>query len=100
VVREPFVDRGDVDGGVVADGELVVAGGHGPVALESADAAFDGVALLAGFWPCSQARCTLVVSPPRDRPRPWSSGSALTPPGGSACRSLELGLQGLLAPEA
>ena len=22
----------------------------------------------SGFWPCSQARCTLVVSPPRERP--------------------------------
>ena len=33
----------------VADGELVVAGGHGPVALEPADAAFDRVALLIAF---------------------------------------------------
>jgi hypothetical protein len=24
----------------------------------------------SGFWPCSQARWILVVSPPRDRPRP------------------------------
>jgi hypothetical protein len=46
VVWEPFVDRGDVHGGFVADGELVVAGCHGAVALEPADAAFDGVALL------------------------------------------------------
>ena len=35
---EPLVDRGDVHGGFVADGEFVVAGGHGPVAL-AADAA-------------------------------------------------------------
>src|SRR6266487_161788 len=34
------------------------------------------------FWPCSQARCSLLVSPPRDRPKAWSAGS---PTGGSAC---------------
>jgi hypothetical protein len=156
---EPLVDGGDVDDGFVADGELVVAGGDSPVALEPADAALDCVTLLvelwvkgrraasgaapvlavadlvsrfgdsgadaatpqvgavgagavgliaqdavravrgrpgpalrtampastaanwglsprwpavitidSGRWPCSQARCTLVVSPPRDRP--------------------------------
>ena len=175
--QEPFVDRGDADGGFVADGELVVAGGHGAVALEPVNPAFDGVAQLVqvrveaggrpparplflrwrtwsafsgmvqairaaagrrgwrgtrrpyrpapgpggcagpppgrgtrmrpstawncglsprwpavtmmdrGFCRCSHARCTLVVSPPRDRPRPWSAGSSSTPPGGSACRS-------------
>ena len=36
-----------------------------------------------GFWPCSTARCSLVVRPPRERPSPWSSGSTVTPPGGS-----------------
>jgi hypothetical protein len=41
---EPFVDRGDVNGGFVADGQLVVAGGDGAVALEPADAALHGVA--------------------------------------------------------
>jgi hypothetical protein len=35
-----------VHGGFVADGEFVVAGGHGPVALEPTDAAFDRVAQL------------------------------------------------------
>jgi hypothetical protein len=45
-VAEPFVDGGDVDGGFVADGQLVVAGGDRPVALEPVDAAFDGVTLL------------------------------------------------------
>jgi hypothetical protein len=35
-----------VDGGFVADGELVIPGGDGAVALEPVDAAFDGVALL------------------------------------------------------
>ena len=29
----------------------------------------------SGRCPASQARCSLVVSPPRDRPRPWSLGS-------------------------
>src|SRR5229473_646484 len=43
---EPFADAGDVEGCLVADGELVVAGGDGAVALEPADAALDGVALL------------------------------------------------------
>jgi hypothetical protein len=42
-----------------------------------------------GFCPCSTARCSLVVRPPRERPRPWSwsSGSVAMPPGGSFCRS-------------
>src|SRR5207244_6788752 len=40
------VDRRDVDRGFVADSELVVAGGHGTVAFEPVDAAFDGVTLL------------------------------------------------------
>src|SRR5438477_10796671 len=26
-----------------------------------------------GFWPCSHARCSLVVSPPRERPSAWSA---------------------------
>jgi hypothetical protein len=157
--QKPFVDHGDVDGGFVAGGEFVVAGGHGAVAFEAVDAALHGVALLVdagvearwsaalgpflapvgvlvglagdggldpasaqvaavrprgvrligqhpvrpgaratpprrgtrmpsrttlncglsprcpavnsidnGFWPCSQARCSFVVHPPRDRP--------------------------------
>lgn len=39
------------------------------------------------LWPCSTARCSLVVNPARERPSPWSRGSAKTPPGGSFCRS-------------
>jgi hypothetical protein len=35
-----------------------------------------------GFWPWSTARWNFVVSPPRDRPSPWSPGSG---PGGSFC---------------
>lgn len=38
-----------MDGGFVADGELVIAGGDGPVALEPGDAALDCVALLVQF---------------------------------------------------
>src|SRR5207302_5981063 len=40
---QPFGEQHDVEHGLVADGELVVAGGDGPVALESADAALDGM---------------------------------------------------------
>jgi hypothetical protein len=38
-----------VDGGFVADGELVLAGGDGPVAFQPVDAAFHGVALLVNL---------------------------------------------------
>ena len=34
-----MVDRGDGDGGFVADGEFVVSGGHGAVLFELVDAA-------------------------------------------------------------
>ena len=45
-----------MDGGLVADGELVVAGGQGAVAFEPVDAALDGVPLFVdlaveGGWP-------------------------------------------------
>jgi hypothetical protein len=55
---EPSADGGDVEGGLVADGEFVVAGGDGAVALELVDAALDGVPLLVGLpvedgWPSS-----------------------------------------------
>src|SRR3954466_9407699 len=43
---EPFVDRGDVDGGLVANGELVIAGSHGAVAFEPVDAALHRMTLL------------------------------------------------------
>jgi hypothetical protein len=43
---EPFADGGYVEGGLVADGELVVAGGDGAVALEPVYSALNGVALL------------------------------------------------------
>jgi hypothetical protein len=39
-------DGGDVEGGLVADGELVVAGGDGTVAPEPVDPALHGVPLL------------------------------------------------------
>jgi hypothetical protein len=44
-VSKPVVDDGDLEGGFVADGELVVPGGHGTVPFEPVDAALDGVAL-------------------------------------------------------
>jgi hypothetical protein len=37
-----------VDGGGVADGELVVAGGDGSFVLEGVDAALDGVPVAVG----------------------------------------------------
>lgn len=40
---QPFVDRGDEDGGLEADRELVEPGGHRPVALEPVDSALDRV---------------------------------------------------------
>lgn len=43
---EPVVDPGDVDGGLVAHGELVVADGQGSVVLEVTEAAFHGAAVL------------------------------------------------------
>jgi len=43
---EPFTDGGDLEGGLEADGELVVPGRDCPDALEAVDAALDGVALL------------------------------------------------------
>jgi hypothetical protein len=58
-----------VDGGFVADGELVVAGGRGPVAFEPVDAAFDGVPLFVGLaveggWPAAGAAPVLAVGDP------------------------------------
>ena len=41
-----MVDAGDVDGCLVAHGELVVAGGQGSVVFEMTEAAFHGVAVL------------------------------------------------------
>jgi len=46
---EPVVDAGDVDGCLVAHGELVVAGGQGLVVLEVTEAAFHGVAVLVRY---------------------------------------------------
>jgi hypothetical protein len=43
---QPLVDGGEVDGGLVADGEFVEAGGRGAVAFDAVDAAFDDVTLL------------------------------------------------------
>jgi hypothetical protein len=35
-----------------------------------------GITIDSGRWPWSQPSCSLLVSPPRDRPSPWSAGSA------------------------
>src|SRR5690606_36152704 len=43
---EPCVDHPDLDGGFVAYGEFLKAGGHGAVLFEQVDAAFGGVAAL------------------------------------------------------
>ena len=40
-----MVDAGDVGGGLMADGALVVCGGHGTVLLEAAEAVFRGIAV-------------------------------------------------------
>jgi hypothetical protein len=43
-----LVDGGDGQGGLVADGALVVTGGHGAELFELVDAALHGVALAVG----------------------------------------------------
>jgi hypothetical protein len=48
-VAELDLDGGDVDGAVVDEGSLVVAGCDRPELLELADAAFDDVAVLVGL---------------------------------------------------
>jgi hypothetical protein len=58
VSKEPVVDGGDGDGGLLADLELVVPGGDGAVALEPVDAALHRMALLVdllveGWWPAA-----------------------------------------------
>jgi hypothetical protein len=83
-----LVDRRGVHGGFVADGEFVVAGGHGPVALESADAAFDP----------RGAACTSPGSKASGRPpaRPlflrWRIWSALSAGWCRRCRAVIAGL--------
>lgn len=67
---EPFVDRGDMDGGFVAHGELVVASGHRPLTFEPVDATFHRVALLVvlgveGWW-------TVTLRPLALRCASWS----------------------------
>jgi hypothetical protein len=63
---EPDLDRGDVDGAAVDVVAFVVAGGHGSVALELVDAAFDGVALFVALgvefgWPPAVAAAVAPV---------------------------------------
>jgi hypothetical protein len=53
-------------GGLAADGEFVVSGGHGPVLCELADTAFDGAALFVGVGVeggCSPPAATAATPP-------------------------------------
>ncbi len=60
-MSEPLVDRGDVDGGFVADGELVGAGGHRTVAFEPVAATLHAMALLVGTGiECRWARLVIL----------------------------------------
>src|SRR3989442_3046409 len=45
-MSEPLIDRRNDNGGFVTDGELVVPGRHGTLALETVDPALHGVTLL------------------------------------------------------
>ena len=82
--QEPFVDRGDADGGLVADRQLVVAGGHCAVALGRSIPAFDGVALLVQLRDRTSAGgprrgpCSAVPEP--GRPSPGWCSAILAPP--------------------
>ena len=70
---EPVVDPGDVDGGLVAHGELVVADGQGSVVLEVTEAAFHGAAVLVRHGVEGRRR------PPREPlARRWAAWSAVT----------------------
>jgi hypothetical protein len=65
-VASPDVDGGDVDGGLVADGEFVAGGGHRAVLFEQVDAALDGVALFVDLpvgrgWPSAVGAFGLAV---------------------------------------
>jgi Glyoxalase-like domain len=75
VHAQPLAHGGNLHGGEVADGELVVAGRHGPMLLETADPAFDRVPLLViagveGGWTPTEAASPLapgdLVTPLRD----------------------------------
>ena len=48
------------------------------------------------FWPWSQARWIFVVSPPRERPSAWSSGSAERPRAALAAGRVSAGAGGVL----
>jgi hypothetical protein len=55
-----------VDGGLVANGEFVVADGYRSVLLEQVDTAFDGVTLLVDLlvdrrWPSTRGALDLAV---------------------------------------
>jgi hypothetical protein len=68
-VPQPEEDGGDGEHGMVARGQLVVAGGDGPVLLEAVDGPLHDVALPVGrpVEPHAAARCAGAGSPPRSR---------------------------------
>jgi hypothetical protein len=72
-----LIDRGDLYGGLVAHGELVESGRHGPVALQAVDPALHRVALLVplgveGGWP---GRPSSRVCAGWRPDRPWTGWS-------------------------
>src|SRR6476469_409159 len=61
-VFETDPDRCDVDGGLVHEVTLVVAGGHGPEPLELVDTPLSGVALLVAFGVEARRSCTAAAA--------------------------------------
>ena len=60
---EPVVDAGDVNGGGVEDGELVVPGGERAMVLEVVEPGLDGVAVLVPLLsPIHLSRCRRALS--------------------------------------
>jgi hypothetical protein len=88
-----------VDGGFVADGELVEAGGDGTVAFEPVDAAFDGMPLLVdlaveGGWPAAVPAPVLAVGDPVGLFGDGALDAALAQVGAVGARSVGLVAQG------
>ena len=71
----------NLDGGFAADGQLVVAGGDGAVALEPVDPAFHGVALLVPVRVEHRRAATGAASDLRGIRR-WHAGIGTGVPGG------------------
>jgi hypothetical protein len=63
---QPLADEGNVEGGLLADSELVVAGGDTPVALEAINGKASGACVAPGS-------AGLAASPDMEQP-PWLFG--------------------------